>query len=85
MVPGYNMITYFEIGDKKYSQRDILKLARTELKENVLKQLKSLPEYDSELDELNEVTLNYATLQELLSLAKQNNLLDEVGLSVLEN
>jgi len=85
MVPGYNMITYFEIGDKKYSQRDILKLARTELKENVLKQLKNLPEYDSELDELNEVTLNYATLQELLSLAKQNNLLDEVGLSVLEN
>jgi hypothetical protein len=32
MVPGYNIITYFEIGNKKYSQKEILKLARLDLK-----------------------------------------------------
>jgi hypothetical protein len=31
MAPGYNMITYFEIDDQKYTHRDILKKARTSL------------------------------------------------------
>lgn len=85
MVPGYNMITYFEFGDKKYSHKEVLKLARTELKDRVLKQLQQIPEYNSELDELDDVTLKYASLQQLLSLASKYNLLDPATLGVLSS
>ena len=46
MVPGYNMITYFEIGDKKYSHRDILKKSREDIKQDLYKILRTTPGYN---------------------------------------
>lgn len=66
MVPGYNMITYFEIGDKKYSHRDILKKSREDLRQDLYKILKETPEYNSENDTYKDKPLKAMSLQVLL-------------------
>lgn len=66
MVPGYNMITYFEIGDKKYSHRDILKKSREDLRQDLYKILKENPEYDLENDTYKGKPLKAMSLQVLL-------------------
>lgn len=43
MAPGYNVITYFEVGDKKYSQRDMLNQARQDLKNDLLNIIRTTP------------------------------------------
>lgn len=45
MVPGYNMVQYFEIDGQKLMTEDILKLARQDYKEELIKGLQ-LPEYN---------------------------------------
>lgn len=66
MVPGYDIITYFEIGDKKYNANDILKLARTDLENDLKKIAKSSTKYDSATDKYAGLKLKSMTLRNLL-------------------
>ena len=76
MVPGYNMITYFEIGDQKYSHRDILKKARQELKKDLQTLLKESPKYNPENDTFNGVPFGTLPLEQLLQNSELANILN---------
>lgn len=76
MVPGYNMITYFEIGDQKYSHRDILKKARQELKKDLQTLLKESPKYNPENNTFNGVPFGTLSLEQLLQNSELANLLN---------
>lgn len=76
MVPGYNMITYFEIGDQKYSHRDILKKARQELKKDLQTLLKESPKYNPEDDTFNGVAFGTLSLEQLLQNSELANILN---------
>jgi hypothetical protein len=68
MAPGYNMITYFEIGDQKYTHRDILKKARTSLISELKEVLKNSPKYNAETKTIGDYALSDLSLQELLEI-----------------
>lgn len=68
MAPGYNMITYFEIGDQKYTHRDILKKARTSLISELKEVLKQSPKYNAETKTIGDYALSDLSLQELLEI-----------------
>lgn len=67
MVPGYNMITYFEFGDKKYTHRDITEKARKYLIEELLEVVKTNPKYNPENNTLDGKPLGALTLQDLFN------------------
>lgn len=66
MAPGYNMITYFEIGDKKYSHKDMLKEARKALKTELIEQIKTLKEYNPEDNTFKSIPLGSLSLKDLI-------------------
>ena len=66
MAPGYNMITYFEIGDQKYTHRDILKKARTSLISELREVLKQSSKYNTETKTIGDYAISDLSLQELL-------------------
>lgn len=66
MAPGYNMITYFEIGDQKYTHKDILKKARITLIQELKEVVKTSPKYNPETKTINDYALIDLTLQDLL-------------------
>ena len=70
MVPGYNIITYFEIGDQKYSHKDILKKARTSLISELKEVLKQSPKYNAETKTIGDYALSDLSLQELLEFTE---------------
>ena len=68
MAPGYNMITYFEIGDQKYTHKDILKKARTNFISELREVLKQSPNYNLETKTINNNVLSDLSLQNLLEM-----------------
>lgn len=66
MAPSYNMITYFEIGDQKYTHRDIFKKARTSLISELREVLRQSPKYNAETKTIGDYALSDLSLQELL-------------------
>ena len=66
MAPGYNMITYFEIGDKKYSHKDMLKEARKALKMGLIEKVKTLKEYNPENNTFKSVPIGSLSLKDLI-------------------
>ena len=68
MAPGYNMITYFEIGDQKYTHKDILKKARTNFISELKEVIKQSPRYNPETKTVNDNALSYLSLQDLLEM-----------------
>lgn len=66
MAPGYNIVTYFEVGDRKYSHSDILKRARADLINELREIVKTSPKYDAENDTLDGAPFGTKTLQDLL-------------------
>lgn len=76
MVPGYNIITYFEIGNKKYSHKEILKLARLDLKQSLQEVLKLSDKYNSETNTYNDLAINFISLEDLIKYANDEELLN---------
>jgi hypothetical protein len=68
MAPGYNMITYFEIGDQKYTHKDILKKARTNFISELREVVKQSPKYNPETKTINDNALSDLSLQDLLEM-----------------
>lgn len=68
MAPGYNMITYFEIGDQKYTHKDILKKARTNFISELREVVKQSPKYNPETKTINDNALSDLSLQDLLEI-----------------
>jgi hypothetical protein len=68
MAPGYNMITYFEIGDQKYTHKDILKKARTNFISELREVIKQSPKYNPETKTINDNALSDLSLQDLLEM-----------------
>ena len=66
MAPGYNMITYFEIGDKKYSHTDIIKQARAALRTELIEYIKTTDKYDAENGTLDGFYLDSVSLEILI-------------------
>ena len=66
MVPGYNIITYFEIGDKKYSHTEILNKAKIELTKELREVIKTSPTYKPETGMLGTKIASKLSLSELL-------------------
>lgn len=68
MAPGYNMITYFEVGDQKYTHKDVLKKARTSLISELKEVLKQSSKYNEETKTVGDYALSDLSLQELLEI-----------------
>ena len=68
MAPGYNMITYFEIGDKKYSHSDMLKHARNSFKEELKELAKSSSKYNPEKNTIDGIPLSFLSIEDLLQI-----------------
>lgn len=68
MAPGYNMITYFEIGDKKYSHSDMLKQARNSFKQELQELAKLSPKYNPESNTYKDRLFGALTIQDLLQI-----------------
>jgi hypothetical protein len=68
MAPGYNMITYFEIGEQKYTHKDILKKARTSFISELREVVKQSPKYNPETKTINDNALVDLSLQDLLEM-----------------
>lgn len=75
MVPGYDIITYFEIGDKKYSAKDILNKSRNDLKFDLQALVQTLPDYDSENQTYKDTPIKLISIGDLLQITK--NLLND--------
>lgn len=67
MVPGYNMVTYFEIGDKKYSHREMVVKARTALTQELIEIAKTTSKYNPENNTLDGKPLGAVTLQDMFN------------------
>ena len=86
MVPGYNIVTYFEVGDKKYSHSDMLKKSRADFKQDLINALKTNEQYkisDSGFEYFGDKPLSYFSLQELIQTARDLNLLNELDLNIV--
>lgn len=83
MVPGYDIITYFEIGDKKYNANDILKLARTDLENDLKNIAKSSTKYDSDTDKYAGLKLKSMTLRNLLQYPELITLLTDGNVNLV--
>lgn len=68
MAPGYNIVTYFEIGNRKYSHQEMLKKARTALKTELMEVLKSSEKYDPETRQYNGTSIMFFSLKDLLAV-----------------
>ena len=80
MVPGYNIITYFEIGDKRYNHQEMVDLATKDFKEELLEIAKNTEHYDPETKKIDGKFPAYIKLHELIALVGNPALLnsDEV-------
>ena len=76
MVPGYDMITYFEVGDKKYSHPDMLKKAKSELLQELREVVKTSPKYDSTTGLINNKIASQLTLSDLFTYPEVSAYLD---------
>ena len=76
MVPGYNIITYFEIGDKKYSHKELLNLARKDLKEDLKTILKLADKYNPESNTYNNISIDFLSLEDLIQYVQDDALLE---------
>ena len=65
MVPGYDMITYFEIGNKKYSHTDLLNKAKSELLQELRSVIKQSPKYNIKTNTINDKIVTQLSLSEL--------------------
>ena len=76
MVPGYDIITYFEIGDKKYSHTDMLKKAKSELLQELREVIKTSPKYDSTTGLINNKIASQLILSDLFAYPEVIDYLD---------
>lgn len=76
MVPGYDIITYFEVGDKKYSHTDMLKTAKAELLKELREVIKTSPKYDSTTKLIDNKIASQLTLSDLFTYPEVINYLD---------
>ena len=68
MAPGYNVITYFEIGDKKYSQQDMLNIARVKLEEELKQYITTLDGYNEDEETYDDEELDMLGLEQLFKI-----------------
>ena len=76
MVPGYDIITYFEVGDKKYSHTDMLKKAKSELLQELREVVKTSPKYDAATGLINNKIASQLTLSDLFAYPEVIDYLD---------
>ena len=76
MVPGYDIITYFEVGDKKYSHTDMLKKAKSELLQELREVIKTSPKYDSATGLIDNKIASQLTLSDLFAYPEVIDYLD---------
>ena len=85
MVPGYNIVTYFEVGNQKYSHTDILKKARADFRQDLINLLKTNEQYrisDKGFEYFGDRFISEFSLGELIETAKELNLIGEVDLTL---
>lgn len=66
MVPGYDIITYFEVGDKKYNPADILRIARKDLEQDLKQVALNSAKYDVDSGKYGKLKLKSMSLRALM-------------------
>lgn len=80
IAPAYNIMTSYEVGEKRYTQSEIIKVARNHAKEQILKNIRDgkIEGYDSESDSINGKALSFLSFRDLIEISNDAEL---VGLT----